>query len=152
MKLRLVWVGKTKSAPLKSLLDDYLERLMRFTRAEVVELRDRSGEGDAALACEGEDICKRLEGDPFVILLDERGRGFTSAELAALLELKMTTALKQITFVVGSHDGVASSVRARADMILSLSPLTLTHEMARLVLVEQVYRAHTMIRGLKYQR
>ena len=152
MKLRFVWAGKTKNAPLRSLLDDYLERLRRFTRAEVVELRDRSGEGEAALACEGEDILKRVEGDPFVILLDERGRSFTSAELATLLEDKMATALKQITFVVGSHDGIAACVRARADMILSLSPMTLTHEMARMVLMEQTYRAHTIIRGLKYQR
>ena len=151
MKLRFVWVGKTKSAPIRSLLDDHLERLARFTRAEVVELRG-NGEGGAALDCEGEDICRRVESDPFVILLDERGRSLTSAELAAFLEDKMSKALKQVTFIVGSHDGVADCVRARADMVLSLSRMTLTHEMARFVLMEQVYRAHTIIRGLKYQR
>ena len=152
MKLRFVWVGKTKSAPIKSLLADYLDRLARFTRTEVVELRDGNGEGGAALDCEGEEICRRLESDPFVILLDERGRGLTSVELAALLEDKMSKALKQITFVAGGHDGVADCVRARADMVLSLSRMTLTHEMARVVLMEQVYRAHAIIRGLKYQR
>ena len=152
MKLRFIWVGKTKSAPLKALLDDYLNRLERFTRVEVVQLRERSSEGEAAIASEGEEICRRLEGDPFVVLLDERGRSITSAELAALLKHKMGNSLKQITFVVGNHDGVAASVRTRADMALSLSPMTLTHEMARLILMEQVYRAQTIIQGMKYQR
>ena len=151
MKLRFVWVGKTKNAPLKVLLDDYLDRITKFARAEVVELRDR-GDGEATLASEGEDICKRLKGDPFVILLDEGGRSFTSAGLAALLEEQMGKGTKQMTFVVGSHSGVASRVRQRADMAISLSAMTLTHEMARLVLMEQIYRAHTIIHGLKYQK
>ena len=152
MKLRFVWVGKTKSQPLKLLIDDYSERLRRFSRIEIVEIRDGNGGEETALSTEAEDICKRLEGDPFVVLLDECGRALASVEFAAFLQEKMTKGYKRISFVLGSHSGVGERVRQRADMLLSLSRMTLTHEMARLILLEQVYRANTIIQGLKYQK
>ena len=155
MKLRFVWVGKTRRAPVRELADEYLGRIEKFARVEVLELRDRDGGGgDAAriIEKEGEDILARTEAGPFVVALDERGREFTSAGLAEFIEKRRLAATKQLTFVLGGHQGLADAVRKRADLVLALSRMTLPHELARVVLLEQVYRAFTIIHGLPYQK
>jgi 23S rRNA (pseudouridine1915-N3)-methyltransferase len=87
-----------------------------------------------------------------VVLLDERGREMDSRALAGFLEKHMLAGTSQITFVIGGHAGVSERVKERADFMLALSRMTLTHEMARVLLIEQVYRAFTILRGLPYQK
>ena len=155
MKLRLLWIGKTKLAPMRELIESYLKRVAKFARIECVELRDRDevgGDPRRIVEREGEDILERVERDPFVILLDQRGREIDSFKLAELLEKHRLDGSKQITFVLGGHFGVSERVRKRADFQLALSQMTLTHEMARLLLVEQVYRAFAIIHDLPYQK
>ena len=153
MRLRLIWVGKTKSEPLRSLVDDYLRRLSRFARCEVTELREGAGADDrAVLAEEGKRIADAVAAGSFVVLLDVEGRQWSSPELAAELERWQNEGRKEVAFVVGGHLGVSEEVRARADVRWSLSRLTLTHEMARVVLAEQLYRGFTILRGLPYQK
>ena len=155
MKLRFVWIGKTKLAPMRELIESYLKRVGNFARVEALELRDRDEVGSdprKILEREGEDILERVDRDPFVVLLDERGRQLDSFKLAELLETHRVGGSKQITFVLGGHFGVSEGVRKRADFQLALSQMTLTHEMARLLLVEQVYRAFAIIHDLPYQK
>jgi 23S rRNA (pseudouridine1915-N3)-methyltransferase len=155
MKLRFLWIGKTKRAPVRELVGEYRERIKRFAPVEVVELRDRDevgGDARRIIEKEGEDILTRTAQDAFVIALDERGRQLDSVQLAELIEQHRVSGTKQMTFVIGSHNGLAESVRKRAQCLLALSRMTLTHEMARAVLMEQVYRAFTIIHDLPYQK
>ena len=155
MKLRFVWVGKTKSAPVKELIREYTARLENFVSVEVTELRDRDDVGGNARRIvdkEGEDILSRTAHAPFVVALDERGRELDSRELAKLIERHRLAATKEIAFVIGGHGGLAGIVKERADMVMALSRMTLTHEFARVFLIEQIYRAFTIIHGLPYQK
>lgn len=155
MKLRLVWIGKTKSAPAKQLLQEYLDRVGKLATVEVTELRDRDNVGRDArriIDKEGEDILSRTASDPYLIALDERGRELDSIKLAELIEKHRALGTKQLTFVIGGYGGLSEAVRLRADIVLALSRMTLTHELARILLMEQIYRAFTIIHGLPYQK
>jgi 23S rRNA (pseudouridine1915-N3)-methyltransferase len=153
VRLRLIWVGKTKNAHVAALVDDYVGRLSRFCRVEVTELREGTGGGERAIIEEeGKRIAAALAPGSLTVLLDVRGREFDSHELAARVEAWQNAATKEVAFVVGGHLGVTEEIRRRADLRWSLSRLTLTHELARVVAAEQLYRAHTILRGLPYQK
>jgi 23S rRNA (pseudouridine1915-N3)-methyltransferase len=153
MRLRLIWVGKTKNEHLRTLTDDYLSRLGRFVRCEVTELRESSARTEReGIEDEGRRIIGALRGDAHVVLLDVSGREWSSIELAGEVEKWQTTARREVAFVIGGHNGVSKEVVARANFRWSLSRLTLTHEMARVLLTEQLYRAYTIIHGLPYQK
>jgi 23S rRNA (pseudouridine1915-N3)-methyltransferase len=154
MRLRLVWVGKTRNEHLRALAGEYLKRLERFVRCEVVELRESAAADErACIEEESRRILGALSADALVVLLDVEGRErWSSHGLAAQVEAWQTRSVREVTFVVGGHLGVSGEVEKRADVRWSLSPLTLTHEMVRMILVEQLYRAFTIIRGLPYQK
>ena len=155
MKLRFVWIGKTRRAPVSELIREYLDRIGKFVKVEVTELRDRDdvgGDTQRIIDKEGEDILSRTAGVPFLVALDERGRELDSRRLAELIEKHRLAGTKQIAFVLGGHGGLADGVRERADLVLALSRMTLTHELARVLLVEQIYRAFTIIHDLPYQK
>lgn len=146
MKLRFLWVGKTRSAPAKEMIRDYMERVGHYARVETEEIRDRDIEKESA------EILSRIGTDSFLVVADERGREMTSRQFAELIEKHRLAGTRQIIFVLGGHAGVSDTVRQRADFLLALSRMTLTHEMARVVLMEQVYRAFTIIHDLPYQK
>ena len=152
MRLRLIWVGKTRDARLRALVDEYLKRLSRFVRCEVTELRESAAEdARACLEEEGKRITGALASDALTILLDVSGTTvWSSEELAAQVLAWEGRSVKEVAFVVGGHLGVSEEVRRRAQVRWSLSRLTLTHEMARVVLLEQLYRAAKINRGEKY--
>jgi 23S rRNA (pseudouridine1915-N3)-methyltransferase len=154
MRLRLIWVGKTRNEYLRALADDYLKRLSRFARCEVVEVRESAAADErACVEEEGKRVLGHLASDALAVLLDVSGAtSWSSEELAAQVEGWQSRSVKEVAFVVGGHLGVSEEVRRRADVRWSLSRLTLTHEMARVVLVEQLYRAYTITRGLPYQK
>ena len=154
MRLSLIWVGKTKNEHVRALVGDYLQRLGRFVRCEVAELRESAG-GDERGVIEEESkrIAGALRADAVTVLLDVEGRReWSSPELAAQVERWQLEGKKEIAFVIGGHLGVTAELKAKADVRWSLSRLTLTHEMARVVLVEQLYRAYTIMHGLPYQK
>ena len=150
MKFRFSWVGKTKDKSLRALQDEYLQRLSHFVRCETVEVRD--GTPPDIKAIEGKRIIEKLNQSSFVCLLDVTGRGLSSPDLAKKVEAWQNAGHKEITFVIGGADGVARDVAQRADDVLSLSFLTFTHEMARVVLLEQLYRAFMIVKGFPYQK
>ncbi|HZM89120.1 MAG TPA: 23S rRNA (pseudouridine(1915)-N(3))-methyltransferase RlmH [Blastocatellia bacterium] len=155
MKLRFVWIGKTKRAPVRQLLQEYLDRVGKFVAVEVSELRDRDDVGGDArriIDKEGEDIISRTASAGYLVALDQRGREVDSIKLAEMIDKHRISGTKQITFVIGGHYGLSDAVRNRADFVLSLSRMTLTHDLARVLLIEQVYRAFTIIHDLPYQK
>ena len=153
MRIKIVWVGRTKSAPLRLLIDEYLERLTNYAKCEVVELRESTARDDERIKNEeGERIIGALAADATVVLLDRQGRESSSEELAEQVNRWQSESRREIAFVIGGHLGVNQSVQQRAQQSWSLGRLTLTHEMARLILVEQLYRAHTILRGVPYHK
>jgi 23S rRNA (pseudouridine1915-N3)-methyltransferase len=150
MKFRFIWVGKTRNEHFRALQEDYLQRLSRFVKCEVTEIRD--GDGDGRKETEGKRILENVNPNALVCLLDIAGRSVSSHDLAEQIERWQRSSLREIDFVIGGAEGVSYSVAARADDVLSLSFLTFTHEMARVVLVEQLYRGFTIIKGFPYQK
>ena len=150
MKFRFVWIGKTKDKNYRALQDEYLLRLSHFVKCDVVEIRDSAPHETKEI--EGKRILEKLNQSSFVCLLDVLGRKLSSHELAKDVEKWQNAGTKEISFVIGGSDGVSSEVAARADTMLSLSFLTFTHEMARVLVLEQLYRAYTIIKGFPYQK
>ena len=150
MKLIVAAFGKLRSRELAAVADDYAKRLKRYCPAEVLELRDERGEGEGPRRKEAERLDAALRDGDYLVLLDERGRQLSSPELAGLIDGRSRSAAGRLVFLVGGPYGVHESVRSRAQLVLSLSRMTLPHELARAVLLEQLYRAWTILRGEKY--
>lgn len=152
MKFRIIWTGKTRDARLRALIEDYAERLSHFVRCEVTELRELGRTDKAGIDKETKRISDALRPGSLTVLLDPEGSEWTSQELAAQVRSWEGSAVKEVTFVIGGPIGVARELLTRADKRWSLSRLTLTHEMARVLLLEQLYRAFTIVHGLPYQK
>jgi 23S rRNA (pseudouridine1915-N3)-methyltransferase len=140
---------------MKSLQDFYLGRIRPMAACRVVETREARGmdEKDAGRikALEADGLEKHLDNGYIICLIDD-GREMTSAEFAKFLEKRRTVASGKPVFVIGGFLGLADRILARADFRLSLSRMTLTHELARVVLLEQVYRALAIARGMQYAK
>lgn len=143
MKLRIAWIGRTKSAPIQSLTAEYLKRLSRFAACEAQELLVES-----ALLKLVEKSTARTP--PVLILLDSRGQQLTSEEIANFLEYHQSHDTQELLFAVGPADGWSDDIRASAKTILSFGKITLPHELARVVLLEQLYRGFTILKGHPY--
>jgi len=150
MKLRFVWIGKTKDKNWKALQDEYLKRLSHFVKCEVTEIKDSAKHESAEI--EGKRILEMLNPKTFAVLLDVSGRAISSHQLSAEIDRWQTVGHKEITFVIGGFEGVSNAIRERADYLLSLSFLTFTHEMARVVMLEQLYRGYSILKGFPYQK
>ena len=150
MKLHFIWVGKTKNKHWRALQEDYLERLSHFTKYSITVIKDKAAH--ESIEIEGKRILEKVNHSSFVCLLDVRGRALDSLKLAREFEKWQIRGIKELTIIIGGAEGVPSAVVKRADFSLSLSLLTLTHEMARVVLIEQIYRAYTIIKGYPYQK
>ena len=152
MRFRIIWPGKTRDARLRSLIDDYLGRLSHFVRCEVTELRESGRAGRAGIDKETRGISDALRPGAVTVLLDPEGAEWTSQQLADQVKSWESRGIKEVAFVVGGPNGLSPDFAARADKRWSLSRLTLTHEMARVLLLEQLYRAYTIVHGLPYQK
>lgn len=150
MRFHFVWVGKTKDKNWRALQTEYLSRLLHFVKCEITEVKDALPHETKEI--EGNRILEKVNHSSFVCLLDVKGRSISSPELAKEIEKWQNRGLKEITFIIGGAEGVSSEVVERADFSLSLSFLTFTHEAARVILLEQLYRAYTIIRGFPYQK
>lgn len=153
MHLRFIWVGKTKNEHLRALADEYLKRLSRFVRCEIKEVGAvQARSSGAGIEEEGRRIKGALHQDAMMVLLDVEGREWSSTELAAEIARWQTGGTKEVAFIIGGQDGVSREVADAARLRWSLSRLTLTHEMARVLMLEQIYRAYTIIHGWPYQK
>ncbi len=154
MRLHFVWIGKTRDRHCAALTADYLKRIARFAPSEVSELKDQSAMPDdrRVAAAEGLRLLSAVARDDYVILLDEHGKPMSSIELADFIGARQRDGSKRLALIIGGFAGVSDEVRRRANVTLSLSRMTLTHELARVLLTEQIYRAFTLLAGLPYHR
>jgi 23S rRNA (pseudouridine1915-N3)-methyltransferase len=142
VKLKVAWIGKTKEPAIQSLTDEYLKRLSRYAETEGITLRDET----ALLRLCAREAHPRHE----VVLLDSRGKQFSSEELAKFLGDYQERSSLPLLFAVGPADGFSDNARQAATLLLSLGKMTLAHELARVVLLEQLYRAFTILKGHPY--
>jgi len=152
MRLRIIWTGKTRDARLRALIDDYAERLSHFVRCEVTELRELGRSDKTGIDKESKRISDRLRPGSLTVLLDADGAEWTSQQLADQVRNWEGQGVKEVAFVIGGPNGFAGDFKTSVNKRWSLSRLTLTHEMARVLLFEQLYRAYTIIHGLPYQK
>jgi len=153
MKFRLIAVGKPRHKAIGAAIADYEARAARYWPLEVVELRDEAPRGrtiDAVRAAESQRILARILART-VVVCDERGSAMTSSAFASWVR-RLQESAADVELVIGGAVGFDDSVRARATQLLSLAPWTLSHELARLVLAEQLYRAGTIVRGEPYHK
>lgn len=153
MEIKLLTIGKTGISYIKEGINEYCKRLSRYLPYEIVELPDarkgRLSESEQKEA-EAELILRYLNESDYVVLLDEKGREYTSREFAALLERLMASGRKRTVFVVGGPYGLSQRIYQRSDSMLSLSKMTFNHEMVRLFFTEQMYRGISILHGLPY--
>jgi 23S rRNA (pseudouridine1915-N3)-methyltransferase len=143
VKIKVAWIGKTKDTAIQSLTDEYLKRLSRYAEVEGVALKD-----EAAIV----KLCAR-EARPSrhtLVLLDGRGKQLSSEELAKFLGDYQDRNPLPLLFAVGGADGFSDQARQSATLVLSLGKMTLAHELARVVLLEQLYRSFTILKGHPY--
>jgi len=154
VKLSIICMGRTRERFIQDGIEKYLRYLKPYAPAELKVLREEKVEDlrDAPRIrkLEAAKITKALSPGAYVVALDERGREFTSHEFAAFMDKALEKGTREISFVLGGAMGLDESVTGKADTVLALSRWTLTHEMARLVLLEQLYRAFTIIKGKTY--
>jgi len=142
MKIKVVWIGKTKDAAIESLTQEYLKRISRYANVEGGSVKDEAG------------IIARMAGDKGknrrkLVLLDSRGKQLSSEQLASFLEAEQVNAIP-VWFAIGGSDGFTDEARRQSSLVVSLGRMTLPHELARVVLLEQIYRAFTILKNHPY--
>lgn len=155
MKIRIVAVGKDRSALFEPAVEEYLGRIRRIVPVEVTEVASsRKGGAEAARARkeEGQALLARTKASDWVIALDERGEHLDSEAFSRQIVQAAMNRGRDLAFLIGGAEGHAEEVLARAETRLSLSRMTLAHRLARLVLAEQIYRALTIARGEPYHK
>jgi 23S rRNA (pseudouridine1915-N3)-methyltransferase len=152
MRFRIIWTGKTRDSRLRALIDDYSERLSHFVRCEVTEFRDSGSESKSGIDRDTRRITDALRPGAVTVLLDPEGTEWTSEQLANEVKGWEVNGIKEVAFVIGGPRGLSPDFVTKVNKRWSLSQLTLTHEMARVLMLEQLYRAYTIIHGLPYQK
>lgn len=159
MKIKVVTVGKLKEKYLKDGIAEYSKRISRFAKFEMIELSDEKtpdkaseSENQKILEIEGQRILSKIADRDFVIVLAIEGKTFFSEEFSKQLEETSIKGFSTLTFIVGGSLGLSSSVKNRANLSVSFGRLTLPHQLMRLVLVEQIYRAFTIQQGFPYHK
>ena len=159
MKIRIIAIGKIKETYLKMGIDEYLKRLKPYVNMEIVEVNDEPvndnpspSEIEIVKNKEGEKVLKLLKTGDYVINLDLNKKQFTSEQFAELINEKMVVGSSLITFIIGGSYGLSDALKERANMAISLSNMTFLHQMTRLILLEQIYRAYKINRNETYHK
>ena len=156
MKFRLIWPRSTADAELAAVLERYLNRIKHFFPIEVTEVppeRGRQAQSDVAIMrAQSARLMDAIPDRGYTVVLDERGQTIDSLKFARWIEKLTIDQPHGVNFVVGGDAGLDDTVRQRADRLLSLSPMTLPHQLARVMLAEQLYRACTLIRNITYHK
>ena len=152
LKLRVVAVGGIKESFYREAVEEYKKRLGRWAKVEIIEVPEASSAENPGLkrTLESEGLLKACKGK--TLLLDVKGKRIGSEGIAEILDQSALTGDSELTFVIGGSNGVAPSVKERADLILSFGEITLPHQLFRVVLLEQLYRAETILHGTPYHK
>ena len=154
MRICFVCVGQVKKAGISEAAAEYLKRIKRYTGVEVMEVKDESASPktprEDILRAEGGRLLSKIKPGDYIAVLADSGKEMTSGAFSKHIEGLMVSGRKRLVFIVGGSYGIHQEVYDRADIVLSLSRMTLPHDLARLVLYEQVYRAFTIMRNEPY--
>lgn len=151
MKAELILVGKSSPGWMVEGMNDYLNRLKFLFPLNIKEIRPENKlPKEIAVEREGKALLGAIDAKSWVVLLDEHGRNLSSTELAQLLQSRMLQSAVPVSFIIGGAFGVSEEVKKRADLTLSFSRMTFTHQMIRLLLLEQLYRAMTILQNKPY--
>ena len=153
MKIKIVGVGSIKEKFLKDAISEYLKRLTRFAKIEIIEVDEtkiQNKSEEQVKKEEGERLLKRIGQDDFVFLLDLKGELISSEVLAQKINDLINKGISPLTFVIGGTLGLSEEVRKRANIKLSISKMTFTHQMCRMIILEQIYRAFKIINNEEY--
>jgi 23S rRNA (pseudouridine1915-N3)-methyltransferase len=154
MRIRILFEGRTKDSHLRALQEDFAGRIEHFTSVSLEELptlRGVSKKAKSGLTTAEKALLEKLRGATKVVL-DERGRERTSEEFAEWLGREALRGTREMAFLIGGPDGFSAAFRQQADVLLALSRMTLTRDWARTLLLEQIYRGFTILRGFPYPR
>ncbi len=156
MKIRLISVGRAEDDYIRIGAHHFLKQIRVFHPIEEIRIKgikaSTEREISKALDREAAKIQKTMDSRDRLFLMDRQGRVMTSKSFASFMAKNLNTPARSLTFVIGSAEGISESIRERADEILSLSRMTLTHDLSRLLLLEQIYRGFTILRGKRYHR
>ncbi len=156
MKIKIIALGKIKEKYLKEGIDEFLKRLTPYTSLEIIEIPpiEIKDENLTAkiLEQEGEKILSHIKPQSYVITMEIKGKMFSSEEFAQKIEELTNDGTSEIVFVIGSSCGISPIVSERANLKMSMSKMTFLHQFARLILVEQIYRAFKIIKGETYHK
>jgi len=144
MKILCITIGKKHDSDIVEAIAEYEKRLTKYTdfSFQIIASSDIKKESEA--------ILKNIKADDFVVLLDDKGKQFSSEDFAEVINKQMSAGTKRLVFIIGGAYGLGEEVKARANLVWSLSKLTFPHQLVRLILTEQIYRAYTIIKGEKY--
>lgn len=156
MKIKIIALGKIKEKYIKSGIDEFLKRLSPFAPVSIIELNPieikDTNLKDKILLQEGEKILSNIKPTDYVITLEILGKEFSSEEFAKKIKTLTNDGTQELVFVIGSSYGIGKNVSERANLKMSMSKMTFLHEFARLILVEQLYRAYKIINGGTYHK
>jgi len=154
MNIKVLAIGRTDDKQLQQLIDLYVKRLSHYVKFELEVIPDLKNTKNLSEAQqkekEGELILKKLTPTDVLILLDENGKQFTSVDFSSYLQKRMNAGIKTLVFVIGGPYGFSETIYAKANGKISLSKMTFSHQMVRLFVVEQIYRAFTILRNEPY--
>lgn len=154
MTIKLLAIGKTDSSQLQELIDIYQKRLQHYVNFEIELIPDlkktKNLSEDQQKEKEGELIIKRLAPTDVLILFDEKGKQYTSVEFSSFLQKKMNSGIKQLVLLIGGPYGFSDEIYTKASGKISLSKMTFSHQMVRLFITEQIYRAYTILKNEPY--
>ncbi|EHO07538.1 ribosomal RNA large subunit methyltransferase H [Myroides odoratimimus CCUG 12901] len=154
MNIKLLAIGKTDSKPLQTLMDEYMKRLSFYVKFDLEVIPDiknaKNMSEDQQKQKEGELILSKIGSTDQLILLDDKGKEFTSISFADELQKKMNSGIKTLVFVIGGPYGFSEDVYKNAKGKISLSRMTFSHQMIRLFIIEQIYRGFTILRNEPY--
>ena len=154
MKIKLIAIGKTDSKDLQPLIEEYSKRLsfyVSFNFEIIPDIKNAKNlsEKQQKIA-EGNELLKRIEKSDTIIILDEKGKTFSSVEFSVFLQKKMNSGLKNLIFIIGGPYGFSEEIYQRANAKISLSTMTFSHQMVRLFFIEQLYRGFTILKNEPY--
>lgn len=156
MKIKIIALGKIKEKFLKDGIDEFLKRLIPYASLEIVELNPVEIKDEnliqKALDEEGKNILSHIKDDSFVITMEIQGKQLSSEEFAQKINDIIMNGISELIFIIGSSYGISDEVSKRSDFKLSMSKMTFLHQFARLILVEQIYRAFKILKGEKYHK
>lgn len=156
VKVKLILVGKTKDAWIREGIKHYQKLLQKYSEIQIIEIKEekitRSKDEKNILGAEGQRVSKYLKKDTLCMALDVRGDELSSEEFADLLEKSLNRGHNSFTFILGGALGISEKILQACPVKLSLSRMTFTHELSRIILLEQIYRAFSILAGTKYHK